>query len=149
MALKSAEWWGLHPFHRSRRLFAKPGQECFNQVIETGVLHGVGLRDTLEPDPGNTGVGSFRSQTAFFLEIQREFSCFSEYETRGEHARIRSRSHGPHTITIFRSSRLCVENIGDGLLPVFFSQSIHAEPGTGRHGSDAGLRTVVRRVEHI
>jgi hypothetical protein len=57
--------------------FAKPGQECFNQIIETGVLHEVGLRNTLEPDPDNTGVGSFRGHKAFFLDSQREFSCFS------------------------------------------------------------------------
>src|SRR5271157_5969432 len=49
---------------------AKPGRECFNHVIETGVLHEVGLRNTLEPDPDNTGVGSFRSRTAYFLELQ-------------------------------------------------------------------------------
>jgi hypothetical protein len=49
---------------------AKPGRECFNEVIETGVLHEVGLRDTLEPDPDNTGVGSFRSRTALFLDAQ-------------------------------------------------------------------------------
>jgi hypothetical protein len=37
-----------------------PGPQCFNRVIETGVLRAVaGLRDTLEPDPDNTGVGSF------------------------------------------------------------------------------------------
>ena len=34
----------------------------FQSVIETGVLHEVGLRDTLEPDPDNTGVGSFRGR---------------------------------------------------------------------------------------
>jgi hypothetical protein len=50
--------------------FANPGGECFNQVIETGVLHGVGLRNTLEPDPDNTGVGSFQGQAAFFLDSQ-------------------------------------------------------------------------------
>jgi hypothetical protein len=49
---------------------AKPGRECFNQNIETGVLHEVGLRNTLEPDPDNTGVGSFRSRTAIFLDSQ-------------------------------------------------------------------------------
>src|SRR5208337_5224380 len=54
------------------------GRKCFNRIIETGVLHGVGLRNTLEPDPDNTGVGSFRSRTAFFLESQREFSCFMQ-----------------------------------------------------------------------
>jgi len=43
-------------------------KECFNRIIETGVLHEVGLRNTLEPDPDNAGVGSFRSQTALFLE---------------------------------------------------------------------------------
>jgi hypothetical protein len=53
--------------------------ECFNLIIETGVLHEVGLRNTLEPDPDNTGVGSFRGQAAFFLESQREFSCFMEF----------------------------------------------------------------------
>jgi hypothetical protein len=52
------------------------GRKCFNQIIETGVLHEVGLRDTLEPDPDNTGVGSFPIQAAFILESQREFSCF-------------------------------------------------------------------------
>jgi hypothetical protein len=62
---------------------AKPGRECFNQGIETGVLHGVGLRNTLEPDPDNTGVGSFRGQAAFFLESQREFSCFMEVGNKG------------------------------------------------------------------
>jgi hypothetical protein len=49
---------------------AKPGRACFNHFIETGVLHEVGLRDTLEPDPDNTGVGSFRSRTAYFLDSQ-------------------------------------------------------------------------------
>jgi hypothetical protein len=46
---------------------AKPCRECFNQSIETGVLHEVGLRDTLEPDPDNTGVGSFPILAALFL----------------------------------------------------------------------------------
>jgi hypothetical protein len=53
-------------------------QQCFNRIIETGVLHGVGLRDTLEPDPDNTGVGSFPILAAFFLENSREFSCFMD-----------------------------------------------------------------------
>jgi hypothetical protein len=43
-------------------------KKCSNRTIETGVLHDVGLRNTLEPDPDNTGVGSFRSRSAFFLE---------------------------------------------------------------------------------
>jgi hypothetical protein len=50
-----------------RRRFAKLSWECFNLIIETGVLHEVGLRNTLEPDPDNTGVGSFRSEAAFLL----------------------------------------------------------------------------------
>jgi hypothetical protein len=53
------------------RALANSSWECFNLDIETGVLHEVGLRNTLEPDPDNTGVGSFRSRTAFFLEFQR------------------------------------------------------------------------------
>jgi iron complex outermembrane receptor protein len=40
------------------------------------VLHEVGLRDTLEPDPDNTGVGSFPILAAFIFESSREFSCF-------------------------------------------------------------------------
>jgi iron complex outermembrane receptor protein len=40
------------------------------------VLHEVGLRDTLEPDPDNTGVGSFPILAAFNFEFSREFSCF-------------------------------------------------------------------------
>jgi hypothetical protein len=51
------------------RRFANSSAECFNLIIETGVLHEVGLRDTLEPDPGNTGVGSFGSEAAFLFEI--------------------------------------------------------------------------------
>jgi hypothetical protein len=66
-------------------LVANPARECFNQVIETGVLHEVGLRNTLEPDPDNTGVGSFRGLRAFFLDVQREFLCFMKLETRGTH----------------------------------------------------------------
>jgi hypothetical protein len=66
--------------------FAKPGWECFNRVIETGVLHRVGLRNTLEPDPDNTGVGSFLGLLAFFLESRHEFSCFMGLETREDHA---------------------------------------------------------------
>ena len=76
--------------------FAKCGWRCFNQVIETGVLHEVGLRDTLEPDPDNTGVGSFRSQAAFFLDSQREFSCFIEFETRGFHVQFYRCRPDPH-----------------------------------------------------
>jgi iron complex outermembrane recepter protein len=63
---------------------AKQGGECFNRNIETGVLHEVGLRYTLEPDPDNTGVGSFRSQAAFFFALQREFSCFMKFKKQGE-----------------------------------------------------------------
>jgi hypothetical protein len=68
------------------RPFAKRGAGCFNQIIETGVLHCLGLRNTLEPDPDNTGVGSFPDLKAFFLESQQEFSCFKRFETRGYHA---------------------------------------------------------------
>lgn len=39
--------------------------ECFNLSIETGVLRGAGLRNTLEPDPDNTGVGSFQGKPPF------------------------------------------------------------------------------------
>jgi hypothetical protein len=40
--------------------FAFIRSQCFNCVIETGVLRRIaGLRNTLEPDPDNTGVGSF------------------------------------------------------------------------------------------
>ena len=45
----------------SRRFAIRCG-ECFNLVIETGVLRGAGLRNTLEPDPDNTGVGSFQGK---------------------------------------------------------------------------------------
>jgi iron complex outermembrane receptor protein len=44
------------------------------------VLHEVGLRDTLEPDPDNTGVGSFPILAAFNFEFSREFSCFRCFE---------------------------------------------------------------------
>jgi hypothetical protein len=47
--------------------FARVVGECFNIVIETGVLHSVGLRNTLEPDPDNTGVGSFPSEAEFLI----------------------------------------------------------------------------------
>ena len=43
----------------------------------------VGLRDTLEPDPDNTGVGSFPIQAAVFLESEREFSCFMKFRNQG------------------------------------------------------------------
>jgi iron complex outermembrane recepter protein len=52
-------------------------------VIETGVLHGVGLRNTLEPDPDNTGVGSFGSEAAFLFESWRE-SLVSIGKKQGE-----------------------------------------------------------------
>jgi hypothetical protein len=54
--------------------------------IETGVLHWVGLRNTLEPDPDNTGVGSFRSQVDFSFESQLECSCFRKVGTREAYA---------------------------------------------------------------
>jgi hypothetical protein len=90
---------------RPAKQFAKPGCECFNLIIETGVLHGVGLRNTLEPDPDNTGVGSFPGLSAFFLESQREFSCFRQVETRGDHARSRDERLGSKSKTIFRNSQ--------------------------------------------
>ena len=74
--------------------------ECFNLIIETGVLHEVGLRNTLEPDPDNTGVGSFRSRTTYFLDSQREFSCFKEFETRGIYVQNCQRRSGSNFISI-------------------------------------------------
>jgi hypothetical protein len=53
------------------------------EILKQGCSTGVGLRDTLEPDPDNTGVGSFRSQAAIFLETQREFSCFMKFKDKG------------------------------------------------------------------
>ena len=85
-----------------------PSRECFNLIIETGVLHEVGLRNTLEPDPDNTGVGSFRGRAALFLESQREFSCFIGLETRGDYARIHCRGRGTHPISSFAVRRICV-----------------------------------------
>ena len=73
----------LRGLARRGNQLANPSRECFNQNIETGVLHEVGLRNTLEPDPDNTGVGSFRSRTALLPRIPAEFSCFMELETRG------------------------------------------------------------------
>ncbi len=61
-------------------------------VIETGVLHEVGLRNTLEPDPDNTGVGSFQGQRPFFLESQSEFSCFRQQKAREIHVQISGHS---------------------------------------------------------
>ena len=72
-------------------------------MIETGVLHEVGLRNTLEPDPDNTGVGSFRSRTALFLESQREFSCFSQCS--GSPIAL-PRNHCPQVAFSLRKSRL-------------------------------------------
>jgi hypothetical protein len=69
--------------HNRPQQLAKLWRECFNQNIETGVLHDVGLRNTLEPDPDNTGVGSFRSQAFFFLDSQHEFSCFIDFKNKG------------------------------------------------------------------
>jgi hypothetical protein len=37
------------------------------EILKQGCSTEVGLRNTLEPDPDNTGVGSFRSRSALFL----------------------------------------------------------------------------------
>jgi hypothetical protein len=75
-------------------LVAKPGRGCLNLYgIETGVLHDVGLRNTLEPDPDNTGVGSFGSEAVFLFESWRELSCFIRLKTRGIYARSRIPNH--------------------------------------------------------
>lgn len=79
--------------------FAKPGWECFNLIIETGVLHEVGLRNTLEPDPDNTGVGSFPGPCGPSSSNRSVSSLVSwSSKTRGAHARSRSRRHGAHPI---------------------------------------------------
>jgi len=46
-------------------LLAIVTQEVYECFIETGVLHRMGLRNTLEPDPDNAGVGSFRRKRRF------------------------------------------------------------------------------------
>jgi hypothetical protein len=84
------------------RTLANSSRECLNEVIETGVLHEVGLRNTLEPDPDNTGVGSFRSRTAFFLDFQRSLVSW-KLETRGIHVQFRRRRSGQHRIAILRA----------------------------------------------
>jgi iron complex outermembrane receptor protein len=47
------------------------------------VLHEVGLRNTLEPDPDNAGVGSFGSEAVFLFESWRE-SLVSSSKKQGE-----------------------------------------------------------------
>jgi hypothetical protein len=88
--------------------FAKLRRACFNWMKETGVLHDVGLRDTLEPDPGNAGVGSFRSRTVFFFEFQREFSCFMTFKTRGTYVLFQRQPSGSRFIRIYRSHQVSV-----------------------------------------
>ena len=136
-----------------------PGLKCFNRIIETGVLHEVGLRNTLEPDPDNTGVGSFRSRAAFFLDSQREFSCFIHLGTRGAYAR--SRDHVQQTISFHRNPRFRIEResvrrassgqntsaprrlrpdragIDGNLLPWRFVLRIFTEHVAGRHNANA------------
>jgi hypothetical protein len=50
------------------------------ELLKQGCSTEVGLRNTLEPDPDNTGVGSFRSHSALFLRICREFPFFMLHE---------------------------------------------------------------------
>jgi len=64
------------------------------------VLHEVGLRNTLEPDPDNTGVGSFPNRTAFYLDSQREFSCFMDLEARGVYAKFRCSRCGSRPVDL-------------------------------------------------
>jgi hypothetical protein len=45
-----------------------PSKSVSIELLKQGCSTEVGLRNTLEPDPDNAGVGSFRSQTALFLE---------------------------------------------------------------------------------
>jgi iron complex outermembrane receptor protein len=68
------------------------------------VLHEVGLRDTLEPDPDNTGVGSFPILAAFFFESSREFSCFRCFK-QGE---FMSRYSAALLVRAFSSAALLV-----------------------------------------
>jgi hypothetical protein len=87
----------LHQIQPHPADLPNPADGVSIEINETGVLHTVGLRDTLEPDPDNTGVGSFRSLSAFFLESHRERSCFSEFDTRGSHAQIYRRLLSPQS----------------------------------------------------
>ena len=48
------------------------------RTLKQGCSTRVGLRDTLEPDPDNTGVGSFPILAVFFAS-SREFSCFIRF----------------------------------------------------------------------
>jgi hypothetical protein len=57
-------------------------------ILRQGCSTQVGLRDTLEPDPDNTGVGSFRSQAFFFLDSQHECSCFMNFKNKGNSCSI-------------------------------------------------------------
>jgi hypothetical protein len=112
-------------------------------IIETGVLHAVGLRNTLEPDPDNTGVGSFRGLTAFFLDSQREFSCFRLLKTRGVYVLFRCGCFGKQSFSLIleRQARVCSAPrlSGDGvdaLLPVgspcrLFAKCNASTRGTG------------------
>jgi hypothetical protein len=53
------------------------------KLLKQGCSTNVGLRNTLEPDPDNAGVGSFPIQMAFFLDLLREFSCFMNFKNKG------------------------------------------------------------------
>jgi hypothetical protein len=73
----------------------------------------MGLRDTLEPDPDNTGVGSFRSLHRFSSKPAR--SCFVHFETRGFYVQRSSRLPSPiifyfhPTPDFFRDRELCFD----------------------------------------
>ena len=62
----------------------------------------MGLRNTLEPDPDNTGVGSFGSEVAFLFESWRRRSCFIRLKTRGPHAQSHIHYHQPRSMPFLR-----------------------------------------------
>jgi hypothetical protein len=71
-------------FYTGARHLPSSRLRCFNEVIETGVLRGIaGLRNTLEPDPDNTGVGSFRSRAAILPSIAAQAPLFQAKRSKG------------------------------------------------------------------
>jgi iron complex outermembrane receptor protein len=70
-------------------------------LLKQGCSTKVGLRNTLEPDPDNTGVGSFRSEAAFLIP-SCEFSCFTVLK-QGEHMPGSAVAVTAHSLQAFQS----------------------------------------------
>jgi iron complex outermembrane recepter protein len=103
----------------------------------------VGLRNTLEPDPDNTGVGSFLRPSGILPHFAAQASLFREYQGQGSHMLAEAATNQKSVEQFSRPVRLAARSLlfSIGVAGAAFTQAAAQVPANSSQGTQPGSQS--------